>query len=166
MENGTLFERLRDTVRTLLTGEEPSETPTFLPTEPPACAKPELRFGEGRPLERPGIRSMDVVVGGVVLPRIVAEQLRQLGVNFNAYSHGELTSAVEGCAVDCRLVDDEDGVNFVDRLRLTPEEREARITRAEPCGEVEIEGPHSHRLRAERVRAFAHSLHGPPGISF
>ncbi len=149
MEHGNLFERLRDTVRDFFLQEARAEAPTLLP----ASSDP------------PNARTLEITVGAVALPRLVAEQLRRLGVPLAAYSHGELQDAVEGCAVDCNLLDDDEGVNFTDRLRLTPFEREARITRTEPCAVSEV-GPHASYVRAERVRSFAQGLGGTPALSF
>ncbi len=65
----------------------------------------------------------NVVVNGVVLPNHVVMELQRLGRALEWYNSGELHSAVLACAVDRKLIDDPNGVNFMDQLELTDEER-------------------------------------------
>lgn len=65
----------------------------------------------------------DVVINGVVLPNHVVLELQRLGRALEWYNAGELQSAVIACAVDRTLIDDPNGVNFIDKLELTDEEK-------------------------------------------
>lgn len=67
-----------------------------------------------------------VTLNGVPLPHNVVMELRKLGVPLAFYTAGELRDAVNACAVDCTLVDDEDGVSFQDKLVLSDHERAER----------------------------------------
>ncbi len=65
----------------------------------------------------------DVVINGIVLPNHVVLELQRLGRALEWYNSGELHSAVLACAVDRKLIDDPNGVNFMDQLELTDEEK-------------------------------------------
>lgn len=65
----------------------------------------------------------NIMVNGVVLPDNVVRELQRLGRALDWYTHGELQSAVKACAVDANLIDDPDGINFIDKLELTDEEK-------------------------------------------
>lgn len=65
----------------------------------------------------------NLVVNNVRLPDHVVLELQRLGRALEWYTAGELYSAVEACAVDRRLIDDPDGVNFMDKLELTDAEK-------------------------------------------
>ncbi len=65
----------------------------------------------------------DVVVNGVPLPNHVVLELQRLGRALEWYNAGELHSAVLACAVDRKLIDDPNGVNFIDQLELTDAEK-------------------------------------------
>lgn len=62
-------------------------------------------------------------INGVQLPDSVIEELRKLGVPLYWYSRSELEDAVQACAYDRHLVDDEHGITFRDKLSLTYEEK-------------------------------------------
>jgi len=64
-----------------------------------------------------------IVLNSVVLPKLVADQIRRLGYDLLSYNEGQLEAATLGCAVDCNLIDDPDGVNFFDDLQLDERER-------------------------------------------
>jgi|GEM_PF-3257906 len=81
-----------------------------------------------------------IVVNGVPIPKLVADQLRQLGLSLSWYSKGQLEAAINGCSVDCNLVDDPEGINFFDDLRFDDRER------AEAEGEVDIDPNRRHKL--------------------
>ena len=64
----------------------------------------------------------EIEVNGVTIPMDVAVQLKELGVPLDRYSAGELRAAVRACAYDGRLIDDENGATFLDKLHLTSDE--------------------------------------------
>lgn len=64
-----------------------------------------------------------VVIGGVVIPRLVAEEVRRLGMPLASYSAYDLELARQSCMVDCQLVDEPGGDNFYDMLELTDDEK-------------------------------------------
>lgn len=66
----------------------------------------------------------DKIVNGVTLPRNVVIELKRLGRALEWYNSGELESAVKACAVDMRLIDDHEGINFMDQLELTDSEKQ------------------------------------------
>ncbi|MDE3016049.1 MAG: hypothetical protein KGI29_03905 [Pseudomonadota bacterium] len=66
----------------------------------------------------------EIEVNGVVLPRVVAMELKRQGIALSNYSAAELQAAIRACAFDSKLIDDEHGVTFFDRLELTDDERE------------------------------------------
>jgi len=74
------------------------------------------------PPEPPPPDAGSAMVNGVVLPRLVLEQLQKLGISLAWYSEYELGAAVRACAVDCTLIDDPDGNNFLDNLELDAHE--------------------------------------------
>ena len=61
-------------------------------------------------------------VNGVELPRNVVLELNKLGMSLSWYTKDQLERSVRACAVDCKLIDDPQGVNFDDKLELTNEE--------------------------------------------
>lgn len=61
-------------------------------------------------------------VDGVSLPDNVLDELRRLGLPLSFFNRGELEDAVIACAVDSELADDENGINFRDKLTLTRRE--------------------------------------------
>ena len=61
-------------------------------------------------------------INGVELPRNVVLELQKLGLALEWYTKYELESSVRACAVDNRLIDDPQGMNFADRLELTQDE--------------------------------------------
>lgn len=87
----------------------------------------------------PPIHEGTAVINGVELPERVIEELRRLGIALSWYSHGELEAAVNACAYDGQLIDDPDGVDFMDELELTPHEEK------EENGEIEA-FPARHQL--------------------
>jgi len=70
-------------------------------------------------------QNSDKSINGVTIPQNVIDQLRRLGVALSWYTPGELQAAVNSCAVDCTLIDDPDGINFMDDLSLTEDKIEA-----------------------------------------
>lgn len=114
------FDRMRQSIRDwFCTQAEATEAPTFAPA----------------PTSRPGILHMDiapgaVVINGIALPQTVIDQLRLLGLPLSWYNAGELRDAVDACAIDCTLIDDDEGIGFEDKLHLSDDERAARAARA------------------------------------
>lgn len=156
----SIFEKLRNTVRGLVRETaEPTEAPTFAPTAPGT--------------ERQGIKSLDIsngaiVINGVELPQLVADQLKMLGIPLAYYNAGQLKAAKDGCAFDCNLVDDGEGMTFDDMLTLTDEERTVRravepirVLAMDTFGVVDYGGHFTSRLQMERIRSFAQALAGP-----
>src|SRR5438105_4457945 len=94
--------------------------------------EPDKKMGE---TSQPSLHVVEgaVIVNGVALPQVVVDQLRQLGIALSWYSEGELEDAVEACAFDCQLIDDDDGVDFEDKLHYSEHKRE------EDDGEIEKE---------------------------
>jgi hypothetical protein len=74
----------------------------------------------------PDILPGEAIINGVVLPQSVIEELRKLGIPLTWYNRGELEDAVEACVMDARLIDDKQGVNFRDQLKLTSNEQQPR----------------------------------------
>lgn len=64
-----------------------------------------------------------IVVNGVVIPKLVADQLQKLGVSLSFYSEHELNAAIQACAIDCTLIDDNNATDFYDALELDEQER-------------------------------------------
>jgi len=64
-----------------------------------------------------------IVVSGVELSPLVAEQLARLGLSLNAYTKWQLEAAQRACAFDCNLIDDPNGLDFEDQLELTDAEK-------------------------------------------
>lgn len=64
-----------------------------------------------------------VIAGGVVVPAIVAQQLKRLGMSLESFNPGELEAAIRACAFDSNLIDDAAGVNFMDQLEEDTRER-------------------------------------------
>lgn len=91
----------------------------------------------------------DIVINGVVLPRVVADQLRRLGLSLSWYSKGELEAAINGCAVDCNLIDDPDGVGFFDDLVLDEREKE------ETEGEIDYDPYRMNKLNGCQATVFS-----------
>jgi hypothetical protein len=80
---------------------------------------------EDKPAEaKPSDGSLEI--NGVRLPAYVVEELNRLGVSLSAYSTGELEAAVQACAFDRKLIDDPNGLNFMDELELTNSEERAK----------------------------------------
>ena len=71
----------------------------------------------------PRIMSGDAMVDGVELSEQVLEELRRLGMPLWSYNRGELIDAKNACHFDGQLVDDENGLNFRDKLTLTDREK-------------------------------------------
>ena len=90
-----------------------------------------------------------IIINGVVVPKLVADQLRQLGVSLSWYSKGQLEAAINGCSVDCNLIDDPDGANFFDDLKLDEHERE------ENEGEIDIDPYRRNKLNSLHGSVFA-----------
>jgi len=65
-------------------------------------------------------------INGVDLPANVVQQLEMLGLELAWYTKHELESSVRSCAVDNKLVDDPNGINFADKIELTHEEKTFR----------------------------------------
>jgi hypothetical protein len=65
-------------------------------------------------------------VNGVDLPRNVVLELQRLGLALEWYTQHELESSVRACAVDNKLIDDPNGINFADKIELTHEEKTFR----------------------------------------
>ena len=84
----------------------------------------------------------DVVINGVVLPNHVVLELQRLGRALEWYNTGELHSAVLACAVDRKLIDDPNGVNFMDQLELTDEEKRKADLSARGISEYQEQEPH------------------------
>lgn len=72
----------------------------------------------------------DVTINGVPLPHGVIIELRKLGLPLAWYTHGQLQEAVEACAVDCQLIDDPDGMNLRDQMKLTDDEKRKNTPRS------------------------------------
>lgn len=69
----------------------------------------------------------EVIVNGVNVPLHVIEQLRQAGISAVSWlTQGELQDAVQATKYDGRLIDDDKGMSFRDKLTLTAEEQQAR----------------------------------------
>lgn len=159
----SFFEKLSHSVRGMLGIEQ---------TEPIHPAHP-LPSTDPPPIATTAIKSGTVVINGVELPELVVMQLKMLGVPLANYNGSELKDAVNACAVDCTLIDDDDGLDFRDKLTLNDDEREGRSTLGkvkvlsmENFGVSEYGGAFTNRLRMERIREFAHGLTGPSGPQF
>ena len=72
----------------------------------------------------PRIAEGSEIVNGVALPQNVIDQLRMLGISIAWYTQGELEEAVEACAFDGTLIDDDEGIDFRDRLHRTESEKD------------------------------------------
>ena len=77
---------------------------------------PQLEMG------RVYMSNLAETVNGVELPRNVVLELQKLGLSLSWYTKDQLERSVLACAVDNKLVDDPQGVNFDDKLELTNEE--------------------------------------------
>ncbi|NBO18712.1 MAG: hypothetical protein EBV03_05675 [Proteobacteria bacterium] len=71
--------------------------------------------------------SSGVEVNGVMLPMNVAQQLRELGTPLEHYSPSELNAAIQACMIDGRLIDDPNGVGFMDMLVKDASEEQADL---------------------------------------
>lgn len=67
----------------------------------------------------PKVAEGSEIIKGVALPQNVIDQLRMLGISLDWYTPGELEDAVEACAFDSILIDDDEGVDFHDMLHRT-----------------------------------------------
>lgn len=67
----------------------------------------------------PQIPKYGDTVNGVYLPQNVIDQLKQLGISLAWYTQTELEDAVEACAVDGVLIDDNKGIHFRDKLQMS-----------------------------------------------
>lgn len=70
------------------------------------------------------------VISGLVISEHVIKELRKLGIALNWYNIGELEDAIIACAVDMNLIDDDDGIDFRDKLLLSHRERLLKERRA------------------------------------
>ncbi len=70
------------------------------------------------PREGRRFAAQPIIVNGVVLSQVAADQLRRLGLPLEWYTAGELEDAEQACAADATLIDDDEGHNFSDRLHL------------------------------------------------
>ena len=89
----------------------------------------EEAFGAKANVEQNGDSS--VTVNGVVVPKLVAEQLKNAGIAIAFLSAGQLEAAIQACAVDCKLIDDPNGTNFFDDLELDAADLEPEHTKEE-----------------------------------
>lgn len=101
----------------------------------------------------------DVDFKGVRLPDNVMRELVRLGGLLETYTIGQLQKAVNACAMDGKLVDDEHGVNFDDKLELTKEEQEkcnrAGTVHGEMDEECEEDDQHHHCRNEHKKRRFS-----------
>ena len=65
-----------------------------------------------------------ITISGVLIPRIVADQLKKLGASLSFMNTGQLEAAIENCAVDCNLIDDPEGNSFFDDMELDDSEKD------------------------------------------
>lgn len=63
-----------------------------------------------------------ITISGVVIPKLVADQLKKLGTSLAFFNTGQLKAAIDGCAIDCTLIDDPNGDSFFDGLELDASE--------------------------------------------
>jgi hypothetical protein len=92
-----------------------------------------------------------ITIGTVVLPRIVADQLKKLGGSLAFFNAGQLQAAIDGCAIDCNLIDDAHGDNFLDGLTLDDSE----IDKDEEDSEISEDLFRRNFLSAGRGNVFA-----------
>jgi hypothetical protein len=85
-------------------------------------------------------------INGIVLPQNVINQLRLLGLPIEWYTAGELQDAVIACSADATLIDDVNGDNFRDRLRLDADEKEMLVAKKQ-----EEEKHHLDELEREHL---------------
>jgi hypothetical protein len=57
------------------------------------------------------------------IPDHVVEELNRLGIPIGWYSSGEIQDAILACNYDRKLIDDDEGETFKDKLILTHEEK-------------------------------------------
>ena len=67
--------------------------------------------------------SNKVIISGVELSDNLLQELKLLGYPLLSYNRGELEDAVIACSYDRKLVDDENGHGFRDKLTLTAQEK-------------------------------------------
>ncbi len=62
-------------------------------------------------------------INGVELPDNLVAQLKQLGLELAWYNSWQLEAAVQATKVDCQLVEEAHGTDFIDKLELSHAER-------------------------------------------
>ena len=66
-------------------------------------------------------------LNGVPLPENVVRELKRLGRALESFTAGELHSAVRACEMDGNLIDDPNGMSFLDQLELTAAEKQKAL---------------------------------------
>jgi len=87
---------------------------SFLTVDKPAEQPPDKEFRIG---------DDSLIVKDIAIPKLVADQMSKLGIPLSWYTHGDITAAIQACALDCTLVEDYNSDSFLDSLELTDEER-------------------------------------------